>query len=80
MLISKTYGSKLTSMHTKTKINGATIPIITISKVEKPSDMMSFSKIFKNSSINLIFYRLNILIQKSLRTITAGRLELKLNK
>jgi hypothetical protein len=42
--------------------------------------MMSFSNILINSSINLIFYRLNILIQKSLRTITAGRLELKLNK
>ena len=80
MLISKTYGSRLTRIQINTKINGATIPIITISKVEKPSDMMSFSKIFKNSSINLIFYRLNILIQKSLRTITAGRLELKLNK
>ena len=73
MLISKTYGSKLASMHTNTKINGATIPIITISKVEKPSFMMSFSNILINSSINLIFYRLNFSYQKKTADLTAGR-------
>lgn len=64
MLISKTYGSKLTSMHTSTNMNGTTTAIINSSNFDRFSLIMSFSNISNNSFIIVCILVFNISVKR----------------